>query len=530
MCGGDIQVGVDKTYGTCDSCGSTMTLPNINEERLINLFNRANHYRQQNEFDKALATYESILSEDGKNAEAHWGVVLSKYGIEYVEDPKTHERVPTCHRAQTESILSDFDYKAALENSSDGYTQSLYEQEAQQIAEIQKGILAVSCKEKPYDVFICYKETDATGQRTVDSTIAQDIYYQLDKENLRVFFARISLEDVLGKEYEPYIFAALNSAKVMLVVGTKQEHFNAVWVRNEWSRFMALTKKDREKVIIPCYRDMDAYDLPDELSMFQSQDMSKIGFIQDLVRGIKKITSVKEQASQSAINTATDFYTQTEALLKRAFLLLEDAEWEKAQNLLEQILNIDPENAKAYVGMLMSEIKVNKEENLSKRAVNLFDYPNFNKALKFANESYRTILLEYKKSADDKLELRQKKEEEKLEIHRKQERQILINEYNIAVKKAEELLKRKRNNKILCLFSLAIMLVSLIFIMSFWQSSINSGNIFIPIFGMLSGIVAFGTALIAGVKWADKNSMYKKNLQNIREKQNELKRIGVNVN
>jgi hypothetical protein len=46
---------------------------------------------------------------------------LCRYGIEYVEDPRTHERVPTCHRTQYEPILTDADYLAALENAPDGY-------------------------------------------------------------------------------------------------------------------------------------------------------------------------------------------------------------------------------------------------------------------------------------------------------------------------------------------------------------------------------------------------------------------------
>ena len=78
-----------------------------------------------------------------------------------------------------------------------------------------------------------------------------DIYYQLTAEGYNVFFARITLEDKLGEQYEPYIFAALNSAKVMLVLGSKKEYFNAVWVRNEWSRFLQLMKKDRAKLFIP---------------------------------------------------------------------------------------------------------------------------------------------------------------------------------------------------------------------------------------------------------------------------------------
>ena len=100
MCGGDIQLSEDKTTGTCDHCGSTMTFPRVSDEQKLNLYNRANHFRRQNEFDKAITAYERILDQDDTDAEAHWGAVLSRYGIEYVEDPATHERIPTCHRVQ----------------------------------------------------------------------------------------------------------------------------------------------------------------------------------------------------------------------------------------------------------------------------------------------------------------------------------------------------------------------------------------------------------------------------------------------
>lgn len=304
ICGGNLKI-IDKlSYATCEYCGSTMTLPNLNDDRIVNLFNRANQYRLQNEFDKAMATYENILAEDNTNAEAYWGVVLAKYGIEYVKDPKTQNRVPTCHRVQYESILSDLDYKEAIKNAQDSKARTLYEKEAIQIAEIQKKILTVARNEKIYDIFICYKETDSNGQRTKDSVFAQDIYSQLVENKYNVFFSRITLEDKLGTEYEPYIFSALNSAKIMLVIGTTKENFEAVWVKNEWSRFLDLLRKDRSKVIIPCYRDMNAYDLPEELSLFQAQDINKIGFMQDLIHGISKIID-KKPKEQNA-NTFID--------------------------------------------------------------------------------------------------------------------------------------------------------------------------------------------------------------------------------
>lgn len=156
--------------------------------------------------------------------------MLCRYGIEYVEDPVSHKRVPTVNRAQFTSIFDDDNYKSAIKYA-DGYQKSIYEEEAKAINEIQKGILAISQKEEPFDVFICYKETDNSGRRTRDSVIANDLYHQLTKEGFKVFFSRITLEDKLGTAYEPYIFAALNSAKVMVVIGTKAEYFNAVWVK-----------------------------------------------------------------------------------------------------------------------------------------------------------------------------------------------------------------------------------------------------------------------------------------------------------
>lgn len=87
----------------------------------------------------------------------------------------------------------------------------------------------------------------------------------------------------------------------MLCIGTKPEYFNAVWVKNEWSRFLKMMTSDRNKALIPCYKDMDAYELPDEFAHLQAQDMSKIGFINDLIRGIKKLTETKATVVKETI-------------------------------------------------------------------------------------------------------------------------------------------------------------------------------------------------------------------------------------
>jgi tetratricopeptide (TPR) repeat protein len=407
MCGGDLQA-TDNTYGTCTFCGSTMTLPKANDERVVNLFNRANHQRQQCDFDKAFVNYENILNEDSTNAEAHWGMVLCRYGIGYVEDPRTRERIPTCYRIQYEPILSDGDYLAALENAMDNYTRELYESEAKKINEIQKKIITILNNEEPYDVFICYKETSDSGSRTKDSTLAQEIYYQLEKEGYKVFFARITLEGKLGQDYESYIRAALEKARLMLVIGTKKEYFEAVWVRNEWSRFLLLKKEDSSKQIFPCYRDMDAYDIPDELSMYQSQDMSKIGFMQDLIHGVKKVLNAGKVVENPTVQSTNAISMATapgvESLLTRGHIFLEDSNWQQADEYFEKALDIDPKYAPAYIGKLCVELKIKTEEDLANNKNPLESMPNYTKALRFSNGNYRMKIEQYNSVINQRIE------------------------------------------------------------------------------------------------------------------------------
>lgn len=393
MCGGDIELSADKTFGTCEYCGSTMTFPKVDDEQRANMFNRGNHFRRQGEFDRALAVYERIVQEDENDAEAHWCCALCRFGIEYVEDPNTFEYLPTCHRASFDSFLEDIDYLAALEHS-DGITKRQYQKDAAKIAEVQRGILATSQNEEPFDVFICYKESENDGSRTRDSLIAQEIYYQLTEQGRRVFFSRITLEDKAGTEYEPYIFAALNSAKVMIVVTTSAEHVNAVWVKNEWSRFLSLMRKDRSKLLLPCYRDMDPYDLPEALSVLQSYDMGKIGFIQDLTRGVNKVLDAGKtrETVRETVVVKQQQNSNTAPLLKRAFMFLEDGDFARADEFCEQVLNQDPENAHAYLGKLMAELRVRTGDALKDQPEPFNDNNNYIKVYRFGDEKLKAKL------------------------------------------------------------------------------------------------------------------------------------------
>ena len=436
MCGGDLEASDGAAVVECEYCGTKQTVPKSIDENMQNLFNRANTLRIKGEFDKAERLYEKIVQSDETQSEAYWGLILCKYGIEYVDDPTTFKKVPTCHRASYDSIIADDDYKSALANA-DLTQKAIYEEQAREIDRIQKDILSLSQKEEKYDVFICYKETDANGQRTQDSVIANDSYYQLKNEGFKVFYAAITLEGKLGSAYEPIIFAALNSAKVMLAIGTKPEYFNAVWVKNEWSRFLKIVKKDRSKLLIPCYRDMDAYELPEEFAHLQAQDMSKIGFINDIVRGIKKVVVKNEPAK--AVEAPKAQNNSFDALIKRIYLLLEDGDFNKADELCEQVLNGDPENAEAYICKMLIEFKCHTKDKLFLVKQSITNSKNCNKVLRFGNDEQ----IAYVKSANDKIQvtLQKIREEEcrKAEELRRQQAEELKRKQEEESKRAEEL-------------------------------------------------------------------------------------------
>ena len=358
MCGGELILIDGASTAECEFCGSVQTIPNLDDEKKLIQFERAERLRKQCEFDKAAGIYETIVADYRQEAEAYWGLVLCKYGIEYVDDPATDKKIPTCHRSSFDSILEDSDFEQALENA-DVMARKVYRDEAKQIEEIRKGIVAVSANEEPYDIFICYKETNVNGDRTLDSVLAQDIYDALTDKGYRVFFARITLEDKLGQEYEPYIFAALNSAKIMLAVGTDYEYFNAVWVKNEWSRFLKLMAADKSKHLIPCFKGIDAYDMPKEFARLQAQDLGKVGATQDLLRGVEKILPKQNPVAvvQERVVVGGSGNNKIASLLDRGNMALEDGDWAKADSFFEDVLNNDSKNAQAYLGKTLATEK-----------------------------------------------------------------------------------------------------------------------------------------------------------------------------
>lgn len=338
MCGANLNVQSGMRICKCEYCDSVQTIPDLSSEKKLQLFNKANGLRFACDFDRAADVYRDIVTDFPEEAEAYWGLCLCKYGIEYVVDPETQNRVPTCHRTSFEKIQDIPEFRKVLEYS-DVNLRNVYIQLAEVIDGIQQGILAIAVNEKPFDVFICYKETDETGNRSADALLAEKLYSELTRQNIKVFFAPVTLKGKLGTEFEPYIYSAINSAQIMVCVGTSAEHFDSVWVRNEWSRFIELMKKDKSKILIPCYSDMTVSRLPIEFRGFQAQDLTENNAFENVVKNVQDIMTASEGA-KSQLNLLME---QFEGQLRN-----ERSKLRMLENIHHEQMAEEKRNAKKY--------------------------------------------------------------------------------------------------------------------------------------------------------------------------------------
>lgn len=370
----------------CSTCGIKNIIPKMITADRQQEFENAKEYIRTMDFDRAEAIIKSLLLDFGNDAELYWSLVLCKYGIVFNEDYTTHKSVPTILRMNANYILSDSDYLNALKFSSDD-EKSVYMEYAAQIGNIQRQYNEIISNERPFDIFISYKESevDQNGNnvRTNDSVKAQGIYEKLTELGYKVFFSRITLEETVGVAYEPYIYAAMNSSKVMLLVSSSVKNINSAWVKNEWSRYLKLMEQDKSKRIATAVFNMNFEELPERLSIYQAINLSLIGNEDELIRRIKKMLPLKAATESSAQ------YIQGESVENyaiRAQLEIEAGKFEVARDYIEKGLNIDANNGLLYLYQLMVDCKARNTRELLNYSETYSTFESYHRFMRFTND------------------------------------------------------------------------------------------------------------------------------------------------
>ena len=390
-CGTELQFNKGDTYCECPACFTKQILPKNTDNRILSLYETAELHRTNNDFDRAKTAYEKIIDEDKTDAEAHWSYLLCKYGIEYVDDPNGQGKKPTIHRIQRVSILKDDDYKAVLSNASDEQ-KLIFEEKAKEIALIQDKFLEISKNEKPYDIFICFKQTNEKGKNTMDSVIAEEIYDNLTENGYKVFFSKITLQGKLGVEYEPYIFAALTSAKVMLVVGTRPDYLESAWVKNEWTRYLEFVNAGENKAIIPVYDSMKPADFSEKLQGKQGIEW-QLGADKTLLKNINELFG----RNKGQVAVADTPEAKLANCYNRAKLALENHEWKDADKFAEDALTLNSEYAPAYLIKLLAKCGCFTLETLHKSQYDFGQYSEYKNYFRFSQnqDEKKLVAAEY---------------------------------------------------------------------------------------------------------------------------------------
>jgi hypothetical protein len=88
-----------------------------------------------------------------------------------------------------------------------------------------------------YDIFISFKNLDESGVPTRDAELAKEVYDFLTSKDLGVFISTVTLEELGVSDYKKAIDDALDTASIVVAVGTSIENLNSRWVSYEWDSF-----------------------------------------------------------------------------------------------------------------------------------------------------------------------------------------------------------------------------------------------------------------------------------------------------
>ena len=249
--------------------------------------------------------------------------------------------------------------------------------------------------EKRYQIFISYRRDggDAMAGRLADrfGALGYKVFYDVDSMRSGTFNTQI-LDAI----------AQCDDVLLVLPPNALDRCVNA----NDWVRQELAFALEHNKNIIPII--MRGFSFPQSLpaDIDNVRNMEGVTatseYFDAVVQRIESLlNSRKVIADAQATKTGEKeaFITSENAnaapLLKRAFMFLEDEDWGSADEYCERVLDIEPENAYAYLGKLMVEQRVGTQENLKDCSESFEDSNHYKKAVRFADEKLKTTLIGY---------------------------------------------------------------------------------------------------------------------------------------
>ncbi len=401
--------------------------------------------RKLREFAQAEELCAELIIKRPDCAEAYWQRLLAAFGVVYVKGENDKDSKPTffCHSYDKgEQVQDKEDYRKVMENSS-GEEKKNYIRWAEELDKTLKNFFELVDKEHACDIFISFKKTEEITyddgskgkQETDDCAKGWEIYNAL-KDKYAVFFSPVSIEgdsEIEGSKYEPRILKALQTAQVMILIGSKEKYLTAPWVENEWRRYQYFVdkgKKAKNSLVLLYQKNIPK--LPHALGDIQlpNVDMFKSTYLDTLKEKIKYVKSSKGYKSKignkqiqesfvaSAFNSTDAIKRETIGAKGRGKNIpipaTENREMEMAKNFLTNgdkkgnfenailkytaIIRNRENNADAYWGRFCAQLKIKNDFNiatgiaLSPDSVfeNTAIFEDLKKAIEYSNDDKKT--------------------------------------------------------------------------------------------------------------------------------------------
>lgn len=298
VCGGTL-----KDFGKylkCTSCDAEFAIDEgLSQEELDKRYIRMNRLENAEhnleisppQFDNAETDFQLITEQYPDWSAGYWGLLRAKFGIKFERD-SDGKAVPSCYKSEYADFRDIEEYKKAIALAETPELKSSYQRMAEYIAKVAKE-WSEEASRYDYDVFISFKASNDDDTETADSREMQNLYTYLTENGYKVFFSPVTLrtEGYSGRRSEPYIFNALDKAKVLIVYGSRKEYFTSTWVQNEWQRYLRNMEKGKKpkNSLLVVYQGINPKSLPQGLRNIQAIDYNSRTSYNEILNAVNGI-------------------------------------------------------------------------------------------------------------------------------------------------------------------------------------------------------------------------------------------------
>ena len=231
----------------CKFCHNVYTVPTTSRDVRQQLLIAENEL-DACDFDRAYAAYSKAAAIESKEPEAHFGLALASFKVQYIrdtKDPAKKRLQPICHEASSGKFSENKHYVQALTLAT-GEQKKVYRRRAEEIDAINAEFYRLKKSGLRYDCFICVKVSDDKGGTTQDSHEALKLYNYLKKQGYSPFYSEEEMQGRVGVDYAALILYALYTSECMLIVCSDEDYLLTPWVRNEYTQFIELMEGERK--------------------------------------------------------------------------------------------------------------------------------------------------------------------------------------------------------------------------------------------------------------------------------------------